>query len=222
MSASAPESAKAQGFSLLEVTVAISVLSIALLAAAALVGKVMQGGQSSKFMSAAATLASEKLEDLNRWNSDNAQVCVPKGVSSVGSLTSDALQTTTCEGGASANVNYYDDVSMSLTAAVDCPGSSAGCLAETVSSISGGSTIYTTTYHSPDGTISTSTSSTPPAAATFHRRWIIESNPVVKGLTLACPSSGPVTCLRRITVLVAATDQSVKPAVTFQMSAVRP
>ncbi|HUI42615.1 MAG TPA: prepilin-type N-terminal cleavage/methylation domain-containing protein [Terriglobia bacterium] len=222
MSQSVPKNSVTQGFSLLEVTVALAVLSIALLAAAALTGKVMGGGQSSKYMSMAATLSSEKLEDLNRWDGDNPQICVPTGSSSVGSLTSDVLQTTTCESGASATVNYYDDVSMSLTVATDCPGGSAGCFAETVSSISAGNTVYTTTYHSPDGTISTSTSATAPATSTFHRRWIIESNPVVKGISLICPSPGPATCLRRTTVLVTALDQSVQPPVSFQMSSVQP
>jgi prepilin-type N-terminal cleavage/methylation domain-containing protein len=214
MSRSARSKASTNGFSLLEVAVAISLLTVGLMAAAALVGKVMSGGQNSKYMSMAATLASEKLEDLNRWDADNPQVCVPLGDSSVGSLTSDILQTTTCANGSSDTVNYYDDVSMSLTASSDCPGSSAGCFAETVSSISGGSTVYITTYHSPNGTISTSTSSSPPPSSTFHRRWVIESDPTI--------GSSVISGLRRVTVLVTATDASVQLPVSFQMSMVRP
>jgi hypothetical protein len=80
-----------------------------------------------------------------------------------------------------------------------------------VSSLSGGNIIYNTTYHSPDGRITASTSSTAPSNTTFHRRWIIESNT-------------PVTGVRRITVLVTLkeTAATTGPTVTFQMSLVRP
>jgi prepilin-type N-terminal cleavage/methylation domain-containing protein len=209
------------GFSLLEVTVAITILSIGLVSAALLTSKLTGQGETSKYMSLAATLASEKLEDLNRWDSDNPQLCIPTGSTTVGSLTTDVLQTTTCPSGSSGTVNYYDDVSLALNSNSDCPGSSAGCFAETVSTISGGNTQYTTTYHSPDGTITSTTATTAPNS-TFHRRWIIEGNPVIGGLALSCPASGPSTCLRRITVLVTLLDQSVQTTETFQMSTVRP
>jgi hypothetical protein len=48
----------------------------------------------------------------------------------------------------------------------------------------------------------------------FHRRWLIEQDPVVNGVTL--------TGSRRITVLVTLSNLSVRPAVNFQMSTVRP
>ncbi len=217
MSPSAPERSSDAGFSLLEVTAAISILAIALCAAALLNSRLVSGGQQSKYMSLAATLATEKLEDLNRWDVDDPQVCVPgetKGtVTTVGSLSSDILQTTTCDVGTSASVNYYDDVSISLTnASGSCGASTWGCFAETVSSVSGGTTVYTTTYHSPDGQISTTSGATPPSSSTFHRRWIIESN---------SPAAGtPGT--RRVTVLVTLEDLSVQVPVTFQMSLVRP
>lgn len=201
------------GFSLLEVMVAIAVLSIGLMSAALLTSKVMGQGEMSKYMSLAATLASEKLEDLNRWNSDNPQVCMPTGSATVGSLTTDVLQTTTCPSGSSGTVNYYDDVSLALKSGTDCPGGSAGCFAETISTISSGSTQYTSTYHSPDGTITSTTSATAPNS-TFHRRWIVEINPTVGG--------SAINGVRRITVLVTLLDQSVQSAVTFQMSAVQP
>lgn len=211
MLASAHEPASDAGFSLLEVSAAVFILTIALLAAALLNSRMMSGGQQSKYMSLAATLASEKLEDLNRWDVDDPQVCVPTGTATEGSLTSDALQTTTCDAGTSASVNYYDDVSISLTNATgNCGNSTWGCFAETVSSASGGVTVYTTTYHSPDGQINTTApSTTPPGSSTFHRRWIIEAN-------------SPVTGTRRVTVLVTLQDLSVQVPITFQMSSVRP
>jgi hypothetical protein len=52
---------------------------------------------------------------------------------------------------------------------------------------------------------------------TFHRRWIIEANTPVAGVSSICMSG-----TRRVTVLVTLMDQSVKPPVTFQMSMVRP
>lgn len=212
MSPSAHRRSSDSGFSLLEVTFAIIILTVALLSAALLTARIMGGGQQSRYMSLAATLASEKLEDLNRWDVDDPAICVPTGSTTVGSLASDVLQTTTCPAGTSDSVNYYDDVNISLTGngtGSNCPGSTSGCLAETVSSVSGGSTVYTTTYHTPDGQINTNTSSTAPASTTFHRRWIIEANQ-------------PVTGTRRVTVLVTLMDLSVQPPVTFQMSMVRP
>jgi hypothetical protein len=56
------------------------------------------------------------------------------------------------------------------------------------------------------------TSSTAPntvGSIVFKRRWIIEQDL-------------PVTGVRRVTVLVTLTNQSVQPPVTFQMSMVRP
>jgi prepilin-type N-terminal cleavage/methylation domain-containing protein len=212
------------GFSLLEVMVAITVLAVGLLAAGLLSTNMMSGGERSKYMSLAATLASEKLEDLNRWNPYDPSICVSTGSSTVGSLTSDVLQTTTCpprppasSGGESASVSYYDDVNIALTGngtGTNCPGATSGCLAETVSSVSGGSTVYTTTYHTPDGQINVSTTSTPLTTTTFHRRWIVEANPTVNGIA--------VIGVRRVTVLVTLMDNSVQPGVTFQMSMVRP
>jgi prepilin-type N-terminal cleavage/methylation domain-containing protein len=224
MSASVPSGTSENGFSLLEVVVAITVLTVGLLAAGLLSTNMTSGGQRSKYMSLAATLASEKLEDLNRWDPYDPSICVPSGGGSAGSLSSDVLQTTTClprppatSGGESVSVSYYDDVNIALTAngtGTNCPGGTSGCLAETVSSASSGSTVYTTTYHTPDGQINVSTSSTPETTTTFHRRWVIEANPTIGG--------GAVIGVRRVTVLVTLMDLSVQPPVTFQMSLVRP
>jgi prepilin-type N-terminal cleavage/methylation domain-containing protein len=202
--------ARDQGFTLLECMIAISILTVGVMAMALLGVRMMSTGQQSKYMSVAATLASEKLEDLNRWDKDDPQICVPTGSNTVGSLGADVRQTTTCSGGASDSIAYYDDVSLTLNSNNgDCPNSTAGCLAETISSVVGGNTSYTTTFHSPDGIINTSSSGNAPAVATFHRRWIIEGDQ-------------PVAGTRRVTVLVTQLNQAIKPAATFQMSLVRP
>lgn len=215
MSPLLPKWGRDGGFTLLEVIVAIVVLAVGMLSAALLAERIMASGRSSKYMSTAAMLASEKLEDLNRWDAQMPWVCVPTGSTTAGSLSSDILQSVTC-GALTEDVNYYDDINITLnTGGTDCPSSTAGCFAETVSSVSGGNTVYTTTYHSADGTVQASApTSTPPSASTFHRRWVIELSPVINGLT--------VTGARRVTVLVTLTDATVHPPVTFQMSMVRP
>ena len=199
-----------RGFSLIEVMIAIMVLTLGLISVAALATTMLTTGKRSKYMALASSLASEKLEDLSRFPSDVPQTCVPTGNTTAGSLTSDILQTTTCASGASASMAYSDDVSISLSnASGDCP-NQGGCFAETVSGVSGGSTQYITTYHSPDGRITASApTTTAPSRMTFHRRWLIEGDT-------------PVTGVRRVTVLVSLIDNAVKPPVTFQMTSVRP
>ncbi|MFZ3214119.1 MAG: hypothetical protein WA188_21640 [Terriglobales bacterium] len=201
------------GFTVLEVMVAIFILTVGAVSVAALAGVMMTTGNRSKYLSLEAQLASEKLEDLNRWPADTPQVCVPTGTASLGSLTSDVLQTTTCNSGASAGIAYYDNVNINFSNGTsDCTSSTGGCFAETVTYQTGSpsTTQYTTTYHSPDGTVTNSTSTTAPTNMTFHRRWIVEAN-------------SPVTGVRRITVLVSINTANVEPNnATFQMSMVRP
>jgi len=187
------------------------VLTVGVISVAALSGTMMTTGNRSKYLSLEATLASEKLEDLNHWSANATQVCVPTGSTSVGSLSSDILQTTTCPLGASASIAYYDDVNINFSnSSSDCVSSLGGCFAETVASQVSGTTQYTTTYHSPDGTVTTASTTTAPTNMTFHRRWIIESNTPVNGV-------------RRMTVLVTISSANISPfSPTFQMSLVRP
>jgi prepilin-type N-terminal cleavage/methylation domain-containing protein len=200
----------AGGFTLIEVLLASFVLAVGLLSAGFLAGQMVVGANRSKYMHIASTLASEKLEDLNRWDIDDPQICVPTGHSTAGSLTSDTNQTTTCPKGASANVSYYDDVYPNIaTGASTCPDGTAGCFAETVTSVAGSSTTYTTTVHSPTGTVQSSSSSTGPTGPGFHRRWVIETN-------------SPATGVRQVTVVVTLRNSAITPPVTTQMSIVRP
>jgi hypothetical protein len=107
-------------------------------------------------------------------------------------------------------VAYYDDVSISLnTGAGDCPNTTTGCFAETVSGTNAGAATFTTTYHSPDGQITTpAAAAVAPTNATFHRRWIIEANTPINGV-------------QRVTVQVTPNDTSLHLP-PFQMSMVRP
>jgi len=200
---------RARGFTILEVIIALGILMVGVVSVASLSSMMMMRGHQSKFLSLASMLASDKLEDLNRWDQDDPQVCVPAGNGTAGSLTADVMQTTTCGGGASASIAYYDDVSISLSnSTADCPNSTAGCFAETISTQVNGANSYVTTYHSPDGIVTTTSSSTAPANQTFHRRWVIEGDQ-------------PLSGVRRVTVQISANDKSLGLQ-TLQMSLVRP
>jgi len=191
-----------RGFSLIETIVAIAVLSIGLMAMAALMTRMTSATSRSGYMSVAMQLASEKLEDLNRYPADDPNVAVPTGTTA-GSLTSDIVSTVT-SGGESASVNYHDEVRLSAT---------GGAVSEIDTAVDGttGDTVYTTISHAPDGTVASSSSTTAPSDSgmvRFKRRWVIEKDQ-------------PTTGVRRITVLVTL-ENPVNTPVNSQMSMVRP
>jgi hypothetical protein len=193
----------ARGFTIIEVLVASFILIVGLTAVAAVIGSTLGNTTRSEFMTQAATLATEKLEDLNRYPSSDPNVAVTNGTSA-GSLTSNDLQNVTVNGVTEA-VAYYDEVFFSP---------SEGSLVETTSGFdAGGNTQYTTISYTPDGRMTTSQpSSTPPSATgstVFLRQWLIDLNQ-------------PVTGVRRITVLVTLENGALQPPVSFQMSMVRP
>jgi prepilin-type N-terminal cleavage/methylation domain-containing protein len=189
----ARKSGRKNGFSLLEVLVAVTILAVGLSAMALLVAQTLGGTERSRYMSLASTLTSEKLEDLNRWPSTDPHVA------SGGSLTAD---------GSSGSINYYDDIDLSNT---------TGQVSETIASTSGTTTTYSSVIHNATGYVQSGANSSAPTGSgmvAFHRRWLVESNPVVNGITL--------TGSRRVTVSVSLSNQSVRPPVTFQLSLVRP
>lgn len=192
-----------RGFTIVEVLVAGSILIIGLAAVAAVIGSTLGSTVRGEQMTQATTLASEKLEDLNRYPSTDPNVAVPNGTSA-GSLTSNILQDVTVNGVTEA-VNYYDEVFFSP---------SQGALVETTTGFdANGNLQYSTVTYTPDGNMSAPvTSSSAPSTAgstVFERRWMIEMNQPVNGV-------------RRITVLVSLENQTIQPPVTFQMSMVRP
>ena len=201
-----------RGFTILEVIIATAILIIAVSAMAALAAIMLARGRQSRYMNVAEALASEKLEDLNRWNMNAPAICVQSTDTSEGSLTSNVTSTITCPNGTSTGtVAYFDDISIDFTSGTNCANASYGCFSETVTGSSGATSGYLTTYHAPTGVIPGNTDGSPvftttaPSNMVFHRSWLIESNT-------------PVTNVRRITVRVTLTDQSVKPGVTTQMS----
>jgi type II secretory pathway pseudopilin PulG len=187
-----------QGFSMLEATIAVSILAVGMLAVAAIFGSLSNTTTSSRYSSTQTLLASEKLEDLNRLSACDPEIAVPGG-GTMGSLTSDASQniaasTTVC---GSETVNYFDDVQISTD---------NGAITET----NNGVTITQT----PNGEVTTTA---PPNSANlmkYHRRWVIEQDPVIQGNT--------ITGARRITVIVfAQTGRAVDQAAAFQTTMVR-
>jgi prepilin-type N-terminal cleavage/methylation domain-containing protein len=203
-----------RGFTLTEVAVALFVLAIGLSSVAALLASTTKSTSGTEYMMQAATLASEKLEDLNRFPSSGAgggdpNICVPSGTTA-GSITADTSATVTCNSTTAVRVDYFDEIFMSPT---------AGSLSETVSGLdASGNLQYTTTSQQPNGTVTMSQSSSRAAltngAIYFKRRWVIELNPTINGST--------INGVRRITVYVFLENLSIAPDVSFQMSLVRP
>lgn len=191
------------GFTLVETMVAIAVLTIGLVGAAALMTQMLSNSGRSRYMSIAAMLASEKLEDLNRFPTNDPAVFVPAGPTA-GSLAADTSQTVTV-GANTETVDYYDVVQLS---------SGNGGISETSSGKdASGNTVFTTITHQPDGSIvSTVSGALPPLGQDtliFNRRWVIERDQPVPGV-------------RRITVLVTLKNPVLSQTITFQNSMVRP
>lgn len=151
-----------RGFTIVEVLVAAVILLVGLVSLAGLLGGTLGSTARSGYMNQAATLATEKLEDLNRYPSLDPMV------SAGGSLVSDTV---------SNSVPYYDEVYFNPA---------LGGMEETVGEDNSGTTQYFTTTYSPSGQITTSAgSSTGPSAAgqiAYKRRWIVEQDQPVNGV----------------------------------------
>lgn len=187
-----------RGFTLIETLTAIIILTVGLVGLAALMGKMISSGANSRYMSQAAMLASEKLENLERYPPNDPNVAVTSGTVA-GSLTADTTASVTSNG-MTESVDYFDSILVSAT---------GGAVSETMSGSSG----FTTVTHTPNGIMTSTTTSSAPAPSadslTFDRRWTIEKDV-------------PVAGVRRITVLVTLTNPVLVKTVTFQMSTVRP
>jgi len=179
---------------MIEILVAIFVLVIGLSSMAVLVALSMTGTEQARYLSTATTLASEKLEDLNHWPSGGTNPNIAGG----GSLASDSTV---------GVINYFDNVDLS---------NATGQVAESVSTTTGGTTSYFPVIHNATGYVDTTPDTQPPSSSgdiVFHRRWLIETNPVINGVTM--------TGVERVTVLITLTNQAVQPPISFQMSMIR-
>jgi prepilin-type N-terminal cleavage/methylation domain-containing protein len=197
-----------RGFTLVEVMVALFVLAVGLSSVAALLASTVKSTSATEYMTQAATLTSEKLEDLNRFPVGDPNVAVTTG-STVGDLSTDASASVTSNT-VTQLVDYFDEVFVSPT---------AGSISETISGLdASGNVQYTTTAQQPNGTVIVTQSNSRAALINgsiyFKRRWVIELNPTINGVQIAG--------VRRITVYVFLENASIAPNVSFQMSLVRP
>jgi len=148
---------------MVEVMVATVILIVGLVSVAGLIGGTLGSTARSGYMNQAATLTTEKLEDLNRYPA------VDPTVSPGGSLTADVVS--------AAGVPYYDEVFFSP---------SQGAMEETVGFLDNGVTQYQTISYAPTGIITTSPAvAAGPSAAgqiAYKRRWIIEQDQPVAGV----------------------------------------
>jgi prepilin-type N-terminal cleavage/methylation domain-containing protein len=221
-----------KGFSLMEVLVAIIVLTIGLMSAAMLMANVYRLTVRSRYVALAAQLASEELEDLNRWpNNTNTtfidpHITVPAGSTCglggetcIGSLdvnVNTPPQVFTDGGGNQTTVSYNDSVALATTNGTMSETYEMPCVGPPAIGAPNVNGNYLTVAYSPNGQTPGSALNpnlcnvnAPTAGMTFDRRWVIEQDQ-------------PVAGARRITVKVTLMDKTIQPAVTFQMSMVRP
>jgi type IV pilus modification protein PilV len=192
-----------RGFTLVEVVVSIAILSIGLLSVAALIGSTMNSGTTARYVNMANTLASEKLDTLNKWPSTDPNVAAG------GALAGAAA--------CAAGDDYCDQVTMS---------ESSGSNYETQTQIVSGNPVTTTIVQTNTGCVGTPAAcvvANPAGGSTFTRRWLITAPVTVTSAGGTTSSVGTAaTGPRRITVVVTLNNLNVQPPVTFQMSMVRP
>lgn len=188
---------------MIEVLVSIVILSIGLLGVALFISAAVASGANARYMSMANILASEKLDNLNKWPSSDT-TCDPN-VCPGGSLAGPAV--------CAAIDTYCDQITVNEASGVDY---------ETQIQVVNEAPQTTTIVHTSSGCVDTPANCNVPApptgGPTFTRRWLITSNPTITGNGV----TATVTGARRITVVVTLNNQSVRNPVSFQMSMVRP
>ncbi len=195
---------RTSGFTLVEVLVSMAIMTVGLLGVAALIGSTLATGTQARYMNIANVLASEKLDNLNKWPSSDPNVAAG------GALAGPA----TC----AAGDDYCDQVVVS-----ELSGANYETQTQVVVDALGNRTQQTTTIvHTSNGCVDTPANCGVPApngnGNTFTRRWLITQDPVI---TNAAGNPSTITGARRITVLVSLA-QAGKLPVSIQMSMVRP
>jgi type IV pilus modification protein PilV len=189
----------AKGFTLVEVLVSMAIMTVGLLGVAALIGSTLASGTQARYMNIANILASEKLDNLNKWPSNDPNVA-PGGA---------LAGPPACAAGDA----YCDQVTVSEI---------SGANYETQTQIVNGAPVATTIVHTNGGCVDTPANCGVPNpngnGNTFTRRWLITASPVI---TDTAGNASTVTGARRITVVVSLAQASKLP-VNFQMSMVRP
>jgi type IV pilus assembly protein PilV len=186
-----------RGFTLIETLIAMVILCIGLLSLAGLMSRTLIGSNQSRYISQATSLATEKLEDMNRFPSNAPDV------GAGGSLTTDQ---TSPDG----TIFYYDNVQVSTT---------NGVISEVrnSSTCATGYDVFSHSIVSGSTQVSDQCATPPtvtPDSLVYHRRWLIESPVTLNG--------NSISSVRRVTVWVQLQTTTAGVPVTFQMSAIRP
>jgi type IV pilus modification protein PilV len=148
------KSRKVTGFTLIETMIALLILTIGLVSTAALMSTTVNTTSRSHTMSTAAMLASEKLEDLDRFDKNDPSV-VPGG--------SIAADTT----------GYFDDVEISVDNGVISETTSTNGVSTSYVQQPGGNITVTQNAGLPVPT---------PDTLTLDRSWVILANTPVNGV----------------------------------------
>ena len=191
---------------MIEVLISIAILSVGLIGMAAMVASSMTFGTNAKYMNMANVLASEKLDSLNKWPSNDPNLA--PGGALVGPRNCAVGDT------------YCDQVTVSETSGADYLTQSQ-VVFDPVTNTS--KPVTTTIVHTSAGCVDTPANCGVPnpntGGSTFTRRWVITANPTI---TSSAGVPTIITGARQITVLVSLVNQATKHPVTFQMSMVRP
>jgi type IV pilus modification protein PilV len=192
---------RGNGFTMIEVIVAITILTIGVFGMAFMIAGTTVTGTTARFTNMANVLASEKLDSLNRYPSTDPNV------QPGGALTG----ATTC---ASTDI-YCDMVTVNESSGADY---------ETQTQVNAdGTTVTSTIVHAASGCVDTPTncsvSAAPAGGQTFTRRWMITMNPTI---ATSGGTTSTVTGYRRVTVVVTQNGSTTGQPVSFQMSMVRP
>jgi prepilin-type N-terminal cleavage/methylation domain-containing protein len=140
-----------RGFTLIEMMVSILVLTIGLVGTAALMSNSVNMGAHARYMSTAALLASEKMEDLDRFPDNDPNLAAGGSLGADVASYSDSVQISTYNG----NINE-------------------------VTTANGATTLYTqkpdgTVVVTPGAGLGAAS----PDMLTYDRRWLIVANPTV-------------------------------------------
>lgn len=238
------------GFTLLEVLVAMTVLAIGLMSAAVLMSTTYKSSVRSRYVAQAAQLASEKLEDLGRYPAaisndvvnPDPHIFVPAGSSCqitasttgtncVGSIA--PALTCSSPGDCTFNAISATYSPLSITASESGAGGTVANTSVTATISYSDSVYVSATNGQMQETYQTAGGASPMyTTLTFSPN----GNTPVQSKSTSPPSDAgetfdrrwvieqdePIPGVRRVTVLVTLMDQTVQPPVTYQMSAVRP
>ncbi len=140
-----------QGFTLIETMVSILILTIGLVGTAALMSNSVNMGAHARYVSTAALLASEKMEDLDRFPDNDPNLAAGGSLAADVTGYSDSVQISTANG----NINEVTTANGVTTLYTQKPD---------------GTVVVTSGAALPAAT---------PDMLTYDRRWLIVANPTV-------------------------------------------